>query len=282
MPLLFYFHFKIICAILTSGSVILKHWRYSMDKQPCLPVKITAKKWADKLQDGSVFMRSLHDFGSWSAIKRHNSGNGQMKDGVQGDIGEGIVRRVDPKVGDEFFNSFDPELRSVMKDMFYIEENIFQFCKIYCMYGLTYLIDERRFEQPDERLREFGDSAVIIYDPNEFLNRVLHALYNKYGDNCNFKLDEVHYYPPDYYGELDEFCKHVSYAWQNEMRMRVALLDENETITDADGRVRKHLIQDISPITLDIGSIRDISVQISVDDLISLRLPDIIKPPVED
>lgn len=137
-----------------------------MDKQPCLPVKITAKKWADKLQDGSVYMRSLHDFGSWSAIKRHNSGNGQMKDGVQGDIGEGTVRRVDPKVGDEFFNSFDPELRSVMKDMFYIEENIFQFCKIYCMYGLTYLIDERRFEQPDERLREFGDSAVIIYDPN--------------------------------------------------------------------------------------------------------------------
>lgn len=49
MPLLFYFHFKIICAILTSGYVILKHWRYSMDKQPCLPVKITAKKWADKL-----------------------------------------------------------------------------------------------------------------------------------------------------------------------------------------------------------------------------------------
>ena len=92
-----------------------------MDKQPCLPVKITAKKWADKLQDGSVFMRSLHDFGSWSAIKRHNSGNGQMKDGVQGDIGEGIARRVDPKIGDEFFNCFDPEVRSAMKGMFYIE-----------------------------------------------------------------------------------------------------------------------------------------------------------------
>lgn len=253
-----------------------------MDKQPCLPVKITAKKWADKLQDGSVYMRSLHDFGSWSAIERHNSGNGQMKDGVQGDIGEGIVRRVDPKAGDEFFNSFDPELRSAMKDMFYIEEDIFQFCKIYCMYGLTYLIDEQEFEQPNDRLREFGDSAVIIYDPNEFLHRVLRALYRKYGDNVNFRLDEVHYYPHDYYGDLDEFCKSESYAWQNEMRMRVALLDENETITDADGRVRKRLIQDVSPITLDIGSIRDISVQIPVDDLIALRLPDIIKPPISD
>ena len=99
------------------------------------------------------------------------------------------------------------------------------------------------------------------------------------GDHGDHYDDPDYYY---YYGELDEFCKHDSYAWQNEMRMRVALLDENETITDADGRVRKHLIQDISPITLDIGSIRDISVQISVDDLIALRLPDIIKPPVED
>ena len=54
-----------------------------MDKMPCLPVKITAKKWADKLQDGSVFMRSLYDFGSWSAIERHNRADSQMKDGDQ-------------------------------------------------------------------------------------------------------------------------------------------------------------------------------------------------------
>lgn len=94
-----------------------------MDKMPCLPVKITAKKWADKLQDGSVFMRSLYDFGSWSAIERHNRADSQMKDGVQGDIGEGIVKTVDPKVGDEFFNCFDPEIRAVMKGMYYIDEN---------------------------------------------------------------------------------------------------------------------------------------------------------------
>ena len=139
-----------------------------MDKTPCLPVKITAKKWADKLQDGSVFMRSLYDFGSWSAIERHNRSDSQMKDGVQGDIGEGIVKTVDPKIGDEFFNSFDPEIRAVMKDMYYIDENFYQYSKIYCMYGLTYLTHEKRFEPPDERLLDFGDTAVIIYNPNEF------------------------------------------------------------------------------------------------------------------
>ena len=75
-----------------------------MDKMPCLPVKITDKRWADSLQDGSVFMRSLYDYGSWSVVKRSQAGDQQMKSGVQGDVGEGIVRRVDPKVGDEFFN----------------------------------------------------------------------------------------------------------------------------------------------------------------------------------
>ena len=224
-----------------------------MDKMPCLPVKITAKKWADKLQDGSVFMRSLYDFGSWSAIERHNRADSQMKDGVQGDIGEGIVKTVDPKVGDEFFNCFDPEIRAVMKGMYYIDENFYQYSKIYCMYGLTYLIHEKRFEQPDERLLDFGDTAVIIYNPNEFLSRVLNALRGKYGDNVNFRCDEVRYYPPDYYGDLDEFCKSSSFSWQNELRFRVALLDGEDTVTDEFGLVRKCLIRDHSPITLDIG-----------------------------
>lgn len=249
-----------------------------MDKMPCLPVKITAKKWADKLQDGSVFMRSLYDFGSWSAIERHNRADSQMKDGVQGDIGEGIVKTVDPKVGDEFFNCFDPEIRAVMKGMHYIDENFYQYSKIYCMYGLTYLIHEKRFEQPDERLLDFGDTAVIIYNPNEFLSRVLNALRGKYGDNVNFRCDEVRYYPPDYYGDLDEFCKSSSFSWQNELRFRVALLDGDDTVTDEFGLVRKCLIRDHSPITLDIGSIRDISVQIPTDDLIGLCLPDFLLP----
>ena len=120
-----------------------------MDRMPCFPVKITDKRWADSLQDGSVFMRSLYDYGSWSVVKRSQVGDQQMKSGVQGDVGEGIVRRVDPKVGDEFFNHsrFDPEIRAAMKDCFYIEDNIFQYCKVFCMYGLTYMIPEHRYQE---------------------------------------------------------------------------------------------------------------------------------------
>ena len=250
-----------------------------MDKMPCLPVKITDKRWADSLQDGSVFMRSLYDYGSWSVVKRSQAGDQQMKSGVQGDVGEGIVRRVDPKVGDEFFNRFDPEIRAVMKDCFYIEDNIYQYCKVFCMYGLTYMIPEQCYQKPDERLREFGDTAVVILNPNEFLNRILQGLNRQYEDNFNFRLDEVHYYPPDYYGPLDEFCKSASFAWQNEMRMRVALLNPESYIIDEQGRKRKELMQNRDSITVNIGDIRDISVQIPIEDLIQLKLPEQIQNP---
>lgn len=250
-----------------------------MEKLPCLPVKITDKQWADKLQDGSVFMRSLYEYGSWSAIERSQTGDDKMKSGVQGDIMEGVVRRVDPKVGDDFFSLFPDDLRAVMKDAFYIDQDFYQFCNIYCMYGLTYLPNENRFDPPDKRLEDFGDTAVIIYNPNEFLHRILESLYKQYGDNINFKIDEVHYYPNDYYGNLDEFCKIESFAWQNEIRMRIAMLDKNITMTDENGQIRKQLIRNTGPITVEIGDIRDISIQIPISDLINLKLPPIVQPP---
>lgn len=250
-----------------------------MDKMPCIPVKITDKKWADKFQDGSVFMRALHEYGSWSAIERARSNTDMMKSGVQGDVGEGIVCRVDPTIGDDFFNCFDPAVRAAMKDCMYIDMDRYQYYKVFCMYGLTYLLDESKYEKPDERLEDFGDTAVIILSPNEFLHRVLKAINEQYGDNVSFRLDEIHYYPHSYYGPLDEFCKHATFAWQNELRMRIALLDANNVVIGADGLPRKHLIQDKNPIYLEIGDIRDISVQIPVRDLIMLNLPETIAKP---
>ena len=251
-----------------------------MDKMPCLPVKITNKRWADSLQDGSVFMRSLHEYGSWSSLGRSSQNESHMKEGVQGDIGEGVVRRVNPKIGDDFFNCLEPDFRKVVKECMYIDQDRYQYYKVYCMYGLTYLLDKKCYQKPDERLKDFGDTAVIILKPNEFLNRFIRSVYEKYGDNVNFRLDEVHYYPFDYYGDLDEFCKYESYAWQNELRMRVALLDCNKSKIDQDGKCLKQIKQNIDDITINIGDIRDISVQIPIEDLIALKLPNQIKNPI--
>lgn len=250
-----------------------------MDKAPCLPVKITDKKWADAMQRGSIFMRSLYDYGSWSAIQRAQKANQTIKNGVQGDVSEGVVRRIDPKIGDDFFNSLDPELRAAMKDCMYIDEDRFQYFKVYCMYGLTYLLNEGRYDSPDGRIKEFGDTAVIILQPNEFLRRLLLGLLMRFGEDFDLRLDEVHYYPPDYFGDLDEFCKPRSFAWQNEMRIRVALFDGNRTFTSGDGQIHKTLIRSTAPLTVEIGDLSDITVQIPVQDLIDLKLPESIRAP---
>ena len=243
-----------------------------MEKMPCLPVKITDKIWADSLQDGKLFMRSLYAYGSWSVVQQTQDRE-QMKSGVQGDVGEGIVCRIDPTIRDDYFNAFSPQFRKHMKSCYYIDHNQVQYAKVFCMYGLTYLTDKKCYEKPDQRLKEFGDTAVVILNPNEFLNRVLKGLNEQYGDNINFRLDEIHYYPPSYYGFLDEFCKSEAYAWQNEIRMRVAILDPDDYVMDDEGRKFKRLVQNTDSIIVNIGDIRDISVQIPINNLIDLELP---------
>ena len=63
------------------------------------------------------------------------------------------------------------------------------------------------------------------------------------------------------------------------MRIRVALLNPENFIIDAEGRKRKQLIQNTDSIIVDIGNIKDISVQIPVEELISLELPEQIQNP---
>lgn len=249
---------------------------HNLEKLPFLPVKITDKQWADKLQEGQIFMRSLYEYGSWSAIERSKNADEKMKHNIQADIGEGIVKLIDPKVGDSFTRLLPDDLKSHIKNFFYIDQQLYPYFKVFCMYGLTYLPHKKAFEKPDERLKEFGDTAVIFYNPDEFLQRIMEGMRKQFKDDFSFKLDEIKYYPPNYYGPLDEFCKSASYAWQNEIRIRVALLDGKKTKFCQDRKLRKQLIQSTEPIIVDIGNIENISVQIPTQDLINLNLPDFI------
>ena len=158
--------------------------------------------------------------------------------------------------------------------MMYIDEVLFKYLKIYCMYCLIYNKSTKQFEYPDKRLFDFGDTAVIIYNPDEFLRRILKELNNKFGNNINFKINVVSYY--DIYndfGNFDIFWKRKNLEWQKEVRIAVGLLDGSEIRFDENGRQLKALIQDTNPLILEIGSIEDIAVAISTEDLINLTLP---------
>jgi hypothetical protein len=253
----------------------------SQDIKIFLPVKIYDKQWAEKLLNGSVFMRSLYEFGKWNFDAKTKGLAKEMDNSFRGDINEGLAKIVDPKIGDAFFNSiFTPEIKAYIPSMWYIDDNLFKYLKIYSMYSLTYNKNERQFERPDERLRDFGDTAVIIYYPNEFVRRIHHGLFGRFGDNINFKIRQVFYYDlfKDF-GDYDIFWKEKFYEWQKEVRMTVGLLDGNEARIDEKGRQFKALIPDINPLTLEIGSIKDIAVTIPTDDLVNLKLPPEIVAP---
>ena len=76
----------------------------TQDVKVFLPVKVLDKQWADKLLDGSVFMRSLYEFGKWNLDDKFKNQAKEMDNTFRGDINEGIVRVVDPQIGDPFFN----------------------------------------------------------------------------------------------------------------------------------------------------------------------------------
>jgi hypothetical protein len=253
----------------------------TQDVKVFLPVKIYDKQWAEKLLAGSVFMRSLYEFGNWNFDAKVKGLAKEMDNSFRGDINEGLVKIVDPKIGDAFFNSiFTPEMKAYIPSMWYIDENLFKYLKIYSMYSLTYSKNERKFERPDERLGDFGNTAVIFYYPDEFVRRIHRGLYDRFGDNINFKIRQVFYYDlfKDF-GNYDIFWKEKLYEWQKEVRMTVGLLDGSEVRIDENGRQFKALIQDINPLTLEIGSIKDIAVAIPTDDLINLKLPaEIVAP----
>ena len=55
--------------------------------------------------------------------------------------------------------------------------------------------------------------------------------------------------------------------------MRVAILDPDDYVMDDEGRKFKRLVQNTDSIIVNIGDIRDISVQIPINNLIDLELP---------
>jgi len=239
-----------------------------------LPVKILDKQWADKLMSGSVFMRSLYEFGVWNLNAKIKGHAKETDNSFRGDVSEGLVKIIDPQTGDTFYNSFPPFLKPYIYTMTYIDEEAYKYFKIYSMYCLTYNISQKQFEQPDKRLIDFGDTAIIISDQNEFYNRILKDLYKKFGNNINLKINNINYYNifKDF-GDFNIFCKEKNYEWQKELRIAVALLNGSEIIIDENGRRLKALIKDINPLILEIGNIEDIAVTISTEDLINLKLP---------
>ena len=84
---------------------------------------------------------------------------------------------------------------------------------IFCMFALrpalgSFPVDERNFR--------FGDYALVLLDPQEFINRIHEKLKVL---KIEHKANLVEYVPNDYSGKLGLFRKREAYGYQSEWRL---------------------------------------------------------------
>lgn len=143
----------------------------------------------------------------------------------------------------------------------------YRFSSINTLCFYLYKLDlENGLILPDKQMALFGDSVIIICNPEEFFYRVTDEIRRIYPD-AFFMLHEVSYYDRDISQEKLNpiFSKRMKYCYQNELRFAVSKYGK-----PLDSEVCNKNKTDNSPIKINIGSIRDIAFSISSDWFLSI------------
>lgn len=225
------------------------------------PVRILDREWAERFADGEIFMRSLSEFGVWKRLKVKDDET--LANSFRGDIGEGAIKNVLNAEDDEFFRLFPDELKKVIKKGKIIDNGDAQYFNILCLYCLRYDYVNRRFESPSEKIKQFGDTAVVLEDTTTFLDRLLERVERR--EKYAFLLNLIEYYSEDTMKPLNPFFnKSESYIWQNELRIAIGRLNEEKVLKNG----KYPLIESTEPLKLYIGSLRNIVQLVPIDDFI--------------
>lgn len=250
----------------------------SHHEKPYYLVKVVNRKWADKLMDGEVFMRTIACFGDLS--RRSADSNNQFRgDSLEG-FSFSFENHHNPFAYVEDSNGIISEIapnQVGLIDVLTYRE------KIFCLYALEYDEELDRFVRPDPRIADFVDTAVIIYNPHEFLRRVCHEMLQQFENDFWTSFMRVEYSVDFSTSQpYDEFCKSPSYSWQNEFRIALDLAQgkfDPETLSNVTDFARitfpGEIVVDTNPdsladsITLNIGNIRDICISMPVAEFIA-------------
>lgn len=202
-------------------------------------LKIGQEKHIDQLQKhGLIFCNTVKYFRE-KEIERFR---------LRKDTSEGAVSSVNLKSLSLIIHEKEIPLK-FDKARLHVFDNKINYNHIYCLYSITPDLANR---EPfiDKRNIEFGATALLITDPEIFINRVSKSIDGKF----KYEFKPVYYYPnnKDYYN-ITIFNKPQYFAFQHEFRFHFYYNDPN-------------------PLTFNIGSIEDISVRIESSKLDKLSL----------
>ena len=69
------------------------------------------------------------------------------------------------------------------------------------------------------------------------------------------------------------FEKHEKYSYQNKLRMAFCELRENKFAMGINSDTSKEIVEDLTPVKLQIGNIRDIAYAIPIENFLKLLIP---------
>ncbi len=195
---------NIIASMVSITNVVKTALQKEKRSREYVLVKITRKCYAENLKNsGEIFMSPMEEY-----RKNGAPGIGDMYEGVSC---TGINQMWIDMLQHEAVNDL---MECGVFDEYMAHE------RIYCLYALE---KNKRGEiiKPDVRMKQFGDTAVVILDARQFITRLIAAI-NKHHGDIWVGYDRVKY-------EVDftqrnnytEFSKTEPYSWQNEFRIVV-------------------------------------------------------------
>ena len=151
----------------------------------------------------------------------------------------------------------DPSFLNAVGQINVIDEGDIKYFKIYSLYCWEYDPKCDYLKKPDKRMKDFGNSAVVIIDFNEFMDRFARALFSKY-KYLQVLMDRVSFYGPEEARIINPlFDKRRIYEYQNELRLAFIELEKN--VFSMASNEDLCAVLSLDRVTIDIGDIRDIA-----------------------
>ncbi|WP_286709613.1 MULTISPECIES: hypothetical protein [Sphingobacterium] len=209
-------------------------------KVPPILIKIGRKEDLVKLQQlGQVY------FGTFEGYRTQEKEDIDLDqtDFYRRDSLEGLERRFSGSGSIRFKSKDQKDVTINIPEM---KLNLFQnkYSHLYCLYAIPNVIDDTY--KIDSKMLKFGESALIITKPLEFLERLIGKI------ESNYDMDHVSYYDncPMVNGKYEIFQKQKTFEYQNEFRIAANLIEDNSVF---------------------IGDITDISILLDSQSLLELE-----------
>lgn len=241
-----------------------------------VPVRVMDRQWAELFVKGQMFMRSLTEFGAWEAIKHHD--NPELNNSFRGDFREGSIKNIANPEVDRLFSAFPDELKQFIKGGAVLDAGDIQYFNTLCLCCIDYISTMNMFIPPSDKMKEFGDTAVIIKDMNVFLHRFWAGVQKHIPNSC-LLMDTVEYYDQSETQMLNPlFNKPASYRYQKELRIAIGRLDMSKPTANG----KYELCQSTEPLKFEIGNISDITQVMPIAELCELKnMEEVILPMID-